>query len=535
MPHRTTYFFPRQFPDHHHPGFESPDPKQQLSEHEKKISTASSATSPTTRGRGIRAPKVTAFNTENSRQSFSKTAKDGIFTELAPISDLFTGEAIPFTSDFTVKHQTKKQLTAFRYWFAEQKGAKEKSSPLLHVKPSLSSTSDGDHELLLSQSEPEPERVFGRHVSLPRVSSGSSYAGSLFAGATTIVDDSFSIGVNDSWLLTLASAKRGEEEKKEEVKKVSLAQQTREGYLLQLSLAKRLASEASLSIELQPHSQRDGAVEAVSHRLWVSGCLSYADKISDGFYNILGMSPSLWVMCNDLEEGKKPPSLIALRNVEPSETSMEVVLVDKREDSSLKDLEDKAQALQYDSENALVLVKKLGKVVAISMGGTFPLEQGNLYRQWRVISKRLKDILKCIVLPIGSISSGLCRHRAILFKIKDDRHLSREYVVDLVGEPGNVHCPDSSINGCFISLIPSPFQVSNLKAFQRPYMDHATSYGTSRIEKPLPLPDNYPYSSNWRGDELNEVSTVGELSATQIDLHGNIHFVLRYPESKSLI
>ncbi|KAK4803548.1 hypothetical protein SAY86_003365 [Trapa natans] len=261
------------------------------------------------------------------------------------------------------------------------------------------------------------------------------------------------------------------------------------------------------------------------------------------------MSPSLWVMCNDLEEGKKPPSLIALRNVEPSETSMEVVLVDKREDSRLKDLEDKAQALQYDSENALVLVKKLGKLVAISMGGTFPLEQGNLYRQWRVISKRLKDILKCIVLPIGSISSGLCRHRAILFKkladhiglpcriargckycaadhhssclvkIKDDRHLSREYVVDLVGEPGNVHCPDSSINGCFISLIPSPFQVSNLKAFQRPYMDHATSYGTSRIEKPLPLPDNYPYSSNWRGDELNEVSTVGELSATQIDLH----------------
>lgn len=100
----------------------------------------------------------------------------------------------------------------------------------------------------------------------------------------------------------------------------------------------------------------------------VSGCLSYADKISDGFYNILGMNPSLWVMCNDLEEGTRPPSLIALREVEPSETAMEVVLLDKRGDLRLKELEDKAQELHYDSESALVLVKSLGKLVAISMG-----------------------------------------------------------------------------------------------------------------------------------------------------------------------
>lgn len=100
----------------------------------------------------------------------------------------------------------------------------------------------------------------------------------------------------------------------------------------------------------------------------VNGCLSYADKLLDGFYNILGMNPSLWVMCNDLEEGKRPPPLISLREVEPSDTSMEVVLLDEREDSRLKELEDKAQELLCDSENTLVLVKELGKLVAISMG-----------------------------------------------------------------------------------------------------------------------------------------------------------------------
>lgn len=100
----------------------------------------------------------------------------------------------------------------------------------------------------------------------------------------------------------------------------------------------------------------------------VSGCLSYTDKISDGFYNILGMNPYLWVMCNDLDEGKKLPPLMSLKAIDPNETSMEVVLVDRHGDSRLKELEDKAQELYCASENTLVLVEKLGKLVAIYMG-----------------------------------------------------------------------------------------------------------------------------------------------------------------------
>ncbi|KHN26145.1 Serine/threonine-protein kinase CTR1 [Glycine soja] len=236
----------------------------------------------------------------------------------------------------------------------------------------------------------------------------------------------------------------------------------------------------------------------------VSGCLSYTDKISDGFYNILGMNPYLWVMCNDVEEeGKRLPTLMALKAVEPSDTSIEVVLFDRHEDYRLKELQDKAQELYSASENALVLVEKLGKLVAICMGGTFPVEQGDLHKRWKLVSKRLRNFHQCVVLPVGSLSSGLCRHRAILFKrladyiglpcriargcrycasdhrssclvkIKDDRQLSREYVVDLVGEPGNIHGPDSSINGAYVSSIPSPFQISHLKECQSPYVDVA--------------------------------------------------------------
>jgi tRNA A-37 threonylcarbamoyl transferase component Bud32 len=36
----------------------------------------------------------------------------------------------------------------------------------------------------------------------------------------------------------------------------------------------------------------------------------------------------------------------------------------------------------------------------------------------------------------------------------------REYVVDLVVEPGSISCPDSSINGQLLSIVPSPFKTS---------------------------------------------------------------------------
>ncbi|MBA0775382.1 hypothetical protein Gotri_010534, partial [Gossypium trilobum] len=350
------------------------------------------------------------------------------------------------------------------------------------------------------------DQNFDRQVSLPRFSSGSSYAGSLFSATT--LDGNLSSDVKDTWTKETSSTTvpaTGEVEAQEEAKD-NLALKSKESYYLQVMLARRLTSQASLLGEpLLLQCSGPGVVDAetVSYRLWVSGCLSYNDKISDGFYNILGMNPYLWVMCNELEEGRRLPPLMSLKEIEPSETSMEVVLVDRRGDSRLKELEDKAQELYCASENTLVLVEKLGKLVAIYMGGSFPGEQGDLHKHWKLVSRRLRDLQKCIVLPIGSLSIGLCRHRAILFKkladyiglpcriargckycaadhrssclvkIEDDQQSPREYVVDLVGEPGNIHGPDSSINGGFLSSMPSPFQISHLKEFQQPDMDTA--------------------------------------------------------------
>lgn len=100
----------------------------------------------------------------------------------------------------------------------------------------------------------------------------------------------------------------------------------------------------------------------------VSGCLSYTDKISDGFYNILGMNPYLWLMCNELEEGRRMPSLMALKAVEPSDSSLDVILVDRRGDSQLRELEDKAQEIYFSAESTVVLAENLGKLVAVYMG-----------------------------------------------------------------------------------------------------------------------------------------------------------------------
>lgn len=85
------------------------------------------------------------------------------------------------------------------------------------------------------------------------------------------------------------------------------------------------------------------------------------------------MNPYLWMMCNDAEEGKKLPSLSSLKAVEFSDSSMEVTLLDKHGDVSLKDLEDKAKELSCSSENRLVLVEKLGKLVATHMGFVYIL------------------------------------------------------------------------------------------------------------------------------------------------------------------
>lgn len=71
--------------------------------------------------------------------------------------------------------------------------------------------------------------------------------------------------------------------------------------------------------------------------------------------------------------------------------------------------------------------------------------------------------------------------------------LSREYVVDLVGEPGNVHGPDSSINGGLLTSLPSPLQISHLKEYQQPYMDNELCCQIQNSQNTCTRPEDAQY------------------------------------------
>lgn len=49
--------------------------------------------------------------------------------------------------------------------------------------------------------------------------------------------------------------------------------------------------------------------------------------------------------------------------------------------------------------------------------GSASVGEDDIISIWRECSNDLKDCLGSVVVPIGSLSVGLCRHRAILFKV----------------------------------------------------------------------------------------------------------------------
>ncbi|ESW17250.1 hypothetical protein PHAVU_007G223500 [Phaseolus vulgaris] len=278
----------------------------------------------------------------------------------------------------------------------------------------------------------------------------------------------------------------------------SWAQQTEESYQLQLALALRLSSDATCADDpnfLDPMPD-DGALrlsssaEAVSHRFWVNGCLSYSDKIPDGFYLIHGMDSFVWTVCTDLHENGRIPSVDMLKSVNPSiVSSVEVVLVDQNSDPSLRDLQNRAHNISCSSITTSDVVDQLSKLVCNRMGGSASVGEDNLVSIWRDCSNDLKDCLGSVVIPIGSLSVGLCRHRAILFKVladaidlpcriakgckyckRDDASsclvrfgLEREYLVDLIGKPGHLSEPDSLLNGPTSISFSSPLRFPRLK------------------------------------------------------------------------
>ncbi|PIM98663.1 Tyrosine kinase [Handroanthus impetiginosus] len=280
----------------------------------------------------------------------------------------------------------------------------------------------------------------------------------------------------------------------------SWAQQTEESYQLQLALALRLSSEATCADDpnlLDPVldesaslASSSGSAEAISHRFWVNGCLSYFHKVPDGFYSIHGMDPYMWAMCSDLQESGRIPSLESLKTVDPAVmSSVEVIAIDRRGDLSLRELQNRIQALSSGSITMEEVVDQLAKLVSIHMGGATSNGEDDLTTIWKERSDDLKDCLGSVVLPIGSLSVGLCRHRSLLFKVLADIiglpcriakgckycasenassclvrfELEREFLIDLFEKPGCLCEPDSLLNGPSTISISSPLRFPRFK------------------------------------------------------------------------
>ncbi|XP_034601459.1 serine/threonine-protein kinase CTR1 isoform X2 [Setaria viridis] len=277
----------------------------------------------------------------------------------------------------------------------------------------------------------------------------------------------------------------------------SWAQQAEEAYHLQLALALRLCSEASSAADpnfldsssstaaADHHLQHIASPQSLSHRFWVNGSLSYSDKVPDGFYLIQGMDPFIWTLCNDVHDGGRVPSIESLKAVNPTESAIEAVIVDKVADYELRQLISMAMDVSRNRADSKEIATRLAGFVSARMGGSVAAtEEHELGPRWRETVGFLKISSGSVVLPIGKLSIGFCCHRALLFKtLADSINLpcrivkgckyckagaatsclvrfghDREYLIDLIGNPGFLSEPDSLLNGLSSISVSSPLR-----------------------------------------------------------------------------
>ncbi|EXC10340.1 Serine/threonine-protein kinase [Morus notabilis] len=157
----------------------------------------------------------------------------------------------------------------------------------------------------------------------------------------------------------------------------------------------------------------------------------------------------------------------SLSNLESNTRSsgFEVLLVNQTVDPALEELIQIAQCIALDCpiSEVGVLVQRLAELVTGHMGG--PVKDANvMLARWMERSMELRTSLHTSVFPIGSITIGLSRHRALLFKVLADNikmscrllkgsHYTgveddavnvlkledeREFLVDLMAAPGTL-------------------------------------------------------------------------------------------------
>lgn len=97
--------------------------------------------------------------------------------------------------------------------------------------------------------------------------------------------------------------------------------------------------------------------------------MSYFDKVPDGFYWIYGMDPYVWALCSVVQESGRIPSIESLRAVDPSKApSVEVILIDRCNDLSLKELQNRIHSISPSCITTKEAVDQLAKLVCDHMG-----------------------------------------------------------------------------------------------------------------------------------------------------------------------
>ncbi|VFQ84451.1 unnamed protein product [Cuscuta campestris] len=176
--------------------------------------------------------------------------------------------------------------------------------------------------------------------------------------------------------------------------------------------------EAVKQISLGSCGLENTPAEVVAYRYWNYNALSFDDKILDGFYDLYGILTR--------STSSKMPTLVDLQRTHVSDgIRWEAILVNRAADSNLLKLEQRALEIAVSSKSEPFnfssgdLVQKLSVLVSDHMGGPV-MDPDNMFIAWTNLCYKLKQTLGSMVLPIGSLTIGLARHRALLFKVLAD-------------------------------------------------------------------------------------------------------------------
>ncbi|KAL9249166.1 putative serine/threonine-protein kinase SIS8 [Drosera capensis] len=241
--------------------------------------------------------------------------------------------------------------------------------------------------------------------------------------------------------------------------------------------------EAVKQISLGSCPSGNASAEVVAYRYWNYNSLSYDDKILDGFYDLYGIVNG---------SSSSMPRLVDLQGAPVSAVmSWEAILVNRRADSNLQRLEQMTMDLAIKERSKPLtsasgeLVQEIANLVSDYMGGAVG-DPDSILRAWRSLSYSLRTTLGSMVLPLGSLTIGLARHRALLFKVladsislpcrlvkgqytgSDDVAMvfvriddGREFIVDLMADPGTLIPSDvAGINVDFDGAFSSPSPIS---------------------------------------------------------------------------